>query len=204
MNVLIGFERSGIVRSAFQKLGCNAISCDLERSDIINDPLHRRCDIYNILTRKIWDLVIVHPVCTALAISGNAHYAFGKPNHKKRLDAIKYTTKLWQDVKKYSRHAAMENPVGVLGITPSQTIQPFDFGEDASKKTCLWLSNLPALTPTKKIDGRIIDGVERYSNQTDSGQNKLGPSMDRAYKRAKTYQGIASAMAEQWTPVLSK
>ena len=81
---------------------------------------------------------------------------------------------------------------------PDQIINPYDFGDDASKKTCLWLKNLPSLKPTDYVKPRIIDGKRRWSNQTDSGQNRLTPSEDRAKLRSLTYMGIAKAMAEQW------
>ena len=81
---------------------------------------------------------------------------------------------------------------------PSQMIQPYQFGEDASKKTCLWLKELTPLISTKYVEPRWVNGKPRWSNQTDSGQNKLGPSEDRAMIRSKTYLGIAIAMAEQW------
>ena len=96
---------------------------------------------------------------------------------------------------------ALENPVGVIStaIQPaSQYIQPFEYGHDASKKTGLWLKNLPLLVPTNYIEPRIVDGKMRWANQTDSGQNKLTPSEDRWKDRARTYQGWADAMAQQW------
>ena len=97
---------------------------------------------------------------------------------------------------------ALENPIGCISSQirkPDQTIQPYQFGHDASKSTCLWLKNLPALTPTELIAPRIVDGKRRWANQTDSGQNKLPPSADRWKIRSETYQGIAAAMAAQWT-----
>lgn len=100
---------------------------------------------------------------------------------------------------------AIENPVmhgyatEIIGHTHNQTIQPYDFGEDASKRTCLWLKGLPKLTNTGYFPPRIIDGKPRWSNQTDSGQNKLPPSETRGKDRAKTYEGIAKSMAEQWS-----
>lgn len=96
---------------------------------------------------------------------------------------------------------ALENPVGCISTRirkPTQIIQPYQFGDDASKKTCLWLRNLPPLTPTKYIPPRMVNGKPRWANQTDSGQNKLGPSEDRWKERSRTYQGIADAMATQW------
>ena len=97
----------------------------------------------------------------------------------------------------------IENPIGCLPtfsslMKPTQIIQPYNFGEDASKATCLWLEGLPPLQDTKFIEPRYVDGKPRWSNQTDSGQNKLAPSARRSADRAKTYQGIADAMAEQW------
>jgi hypothetical protein len=96
---------------------------------------------------------------------------------------------------------ALENPIGCISTRirkPEQVIQPYWFGDDASKSTCLWLKNLPPLRPTNFIEGRIVNGKRRWANQTDSGQNRLGPSEDRWKKRSETYLGIAQAMAEQW------
>lgn len=97
----------------------------------------------------------------------------------------------------------MENPVGCINsrlpfMPKPQYVQPYDFGEDASKKTGLWLRGLPPLVPTERVAGRIVNGKERWANQTDSGQNNLGPSDDRWKLRSYTYQGIADAMAKQW------
>jgi hypothetical protein len=96
----------------------------------------------------------------------------------------------------------LENPIGCISTRvrkPDQTIQPHQFGHDASKATCLWLKGLPLLTPTKHIAPRLVDGRKRWGNQTDSGQNKLPPSADRWKIRSETYQGIADAMANQWS-----
>lgn len=100
------------------------------------------------------------------------------------------------------RHIAIENPVSVISSRirkPDQIIQPWQFGEDASKATCLWLKNLPPLVPTQSIEPRIVDGKKRWGNQTDSGQNKLAPSADRWKERSRTYPGVADAWASQWT-----
>jgi hypothetical protein len=96
---------------------------------------------------------------------------------------------------------ALENPVSCISSRirkPDQIIQPYEFGEDASKKTCLWLKNLDLLTPTQMAAPRLVDGKPRWSNQTDSGQNRLGPSEDRWKERSRTFVGVAKAMAEQW------
>ncbi len=102
---------------------------------------------------------------------------------------------------------ALENPVSVISSRirkPDQIIQPHQFGHDASKRTCLWLKNLPQLTPTEHIAPRIVGGKSRWANQTDSGQNKLPPSEDRWKIRSETYAGIADAMAAQWTNYIAK
>jgi len=95
----------------------------------------------------------------------------------------------------------LENPISIISSRirkPDQIVNPWQFGHDASKKTCLWLKNLPLLHPTKIIEPRIVEGKKRWANQTNSGQNKLGPSKDRWKIRSETYKGIATAMAEQW------
>lgn len=99
---------------------------------------------------------------------------------------------------------ALENPIGCISTRirkPDQTIQPWQFGHDASKATCLWLKNLPTLKPTQEVAPRIVNGRKRWGNQTDSGQNRLGPSDDRWKIRSETYAGIADAMAAQWGPL---
>jgi hypothetical protein len=132
--------------------------------------------------------VIAHPPCTALCVSGNRHYA-GTQAREDALDFFNIFLNL------PAPYVCVENPVGVISTSlrkPDQYIQPWEYGEDASKKTGLWLKNLPLLTPTNVIK------KERYANQTPSGQNKLGPSPTRAKERGKTYQGIADAIVSQW------
>lgn len=205
MNVLIGMETSGEIRGAFIEKGHNAWSCDLLPSDD-NSDFHYQCDVYDALYGHKWDLIIIHPVCTALCVSGNHVYAYGKPKWNERQESVNYVNKLWNDCIEISDKVCFENPVGVLPtmsyLPKPQYIQPYDFGHDASKKTGLFLYGLPELKQTKRIKGRIIEfkgrQVERWSNQTDSGQNKLGPSTERWKIRSKTYTGIAKAMSEQW------
>ena len=189
-NVLIACEFSGVVRNAFRERGVeNTYSCDLLPSDD-NSSYHYQCDIFDIIHERQWDLMIAHPPCTAVCVSGNRYYA----GTKERLAGINFIERLWELP---IPHICIENPVGVLSTNSSlgkatQYIQPWEFGEDASKKTGLWLKNLPKLKPTNIIK------KDRYSNQTPSGQNKLGPSEDRAKIRSITYKGIAAAMADQW------
>ena len=201
MNVLIGFEESGTIREAFRKRGHNAWSCDLQPARD-ESAFHLQCDIYEAFKFMNWGMIILHPECTALTVAGNHVYAKGKPKYHERLAAISYTRNLWYTALLYADKVCLENPQGVLhtntDLPKPQYIQPYDFGDDASKKTGLTLHNLPKLIPTKRISGRMVNGVERWSNQTDSGQNKLGPSDTRTRDRSKTYQGIADAMASQW------
>jgi len=201
MRVLIGFEESGTIREAFRALGHEAWSCDLQDSRD-NSKFHLKMDIYIALSLDCWDLIILHPMCTALTVAGNHVYAKGKEKHHERIAAIEYTYNLWHEALKYSDKVCLENPQGVLhtntDLPKPQYIQPYEFGEDASKKTGLTLHGLPKLISTKRIQGRLVDGVERWDNQTDSGQNKLAPSPTRSRERGKTYQGIADAMADQW------
>lgn len=201
MKVLVGFEESGVIRGEFLNKGHKAWSCDLQPARDMSKH-HLQMDIYKALHYQEWDLIILHPECTALTVAGNHVYAKGKSKHHERLEAIKYTEKLWYDTIDLCDKVCLENPQGVLhtntDLPKPQYIQPYEFGEDASKKTGLTLHGLPRLKPTRRITGRFVDGVERWSNQTDSGQNRLGPSGTRSRDRAQTYLGIALAMADQW------
>lgn len=143
--------------------------------------------------------MIAHPPCTYLCSSG-LHWNKRVPGRAaKTEEALSFVRRLLDAP---IPRIALENPQGCIStrIRPAdQYIQPYDFGEDASKKTGLWLKNLPRLVPTKRVPGRVVNGIERWSNQTDSGQNRLGPSDDRWAERSKTYPGIAAAMASQWS-----
>lgn len=199
MNILIAYESSGTVREAFRKLGYNAWSCDLQPADD-GSNYHLQGDVEEWISDPVikrWDMIIMHPPCTALAVSGNAHYGSGKAKHQQRIDAIEYTLRVFQLAKANADRVCMENPVGVLPIKASQYIQPYQFGHAESKKTGLWLHNLPKLRPTNVLDKPACG---HWDNQTPSGQNKLGPSPDRWKIRSKTYEGIAQAIADQWGP----
>lgn len=190
MRVLIGCERSGIVRDAFRKLGHDAWSCDVLDAETPS-PYHIKDDVLNHLNDG-WDLAGFHPNCQNLAVSGARYFAQKKDVQERDLEFVR--TLLNAEIPRIY----LENPVGIISSRirkPEQIIQPWMFGEDASKTTSLWLKNLPLLKPTNVII------KERYANQTPSGQNKLGPSKDRAYLRARTYPGIAEAMAIQWSNI---
>lgn len=187
-NVLVACEYSGKVRKAFRDAGFNAWSNDLLPSDD-NSPYHLQADCRDVI-RSGWDLIIMHPPCTALAVSGNRWYGKGMPKHHDRLFSIEWTVRLWELAKNNSPMVAMENPVGVLPIQPSQYVQPWQFGHGETKKTGLWLHNLPPLVSTNVVPGR------------EQRIWKLPPSADRWKVRSETFQGIADAMASQWGRVL--
>ncbi len=195
MRVLVACEYSGTVRDAFSRAGHFAMSCDLLPTE--QEGLHYQGDIRDIL-HDGWDLMIAHPPCTYLCSSG-LHSNKKRPERAQMtLDALEFVQLLLDaPIPKI----ALENPIGAISTQirkPDQTVQPYQFGHDASKATCLWLKNLPLLQPTQEILPRMIDGKPRWSNQTDSGQNKLPPSKDRWKIRSTTYLGIAEAMARQW------
>lgn len=195
MRVLVACEFSGTVREAFNKRGHDAWSCDLMPTEApgnhITGDIREKLSTHDIYDMK-WDLMIAHPPCTYLASSG-LHWNTRRPQRQAQtelaLDFVRFLLDAPID------RIALENPIGCISSRirkPDQIIQPWMFGEDASKSTCLWLKNLPPLKPTNIIK------KDRYANQTASGQNKLGPSPDRWKLRSVTYQGIADAMAEQW------
>jgi len=214
MKVLIACESSGTVRDAFIALGHDALSCDLMPAD--NGGPHYQGDVLDILNEG-WDLMIAHPPCTYLSSSGMHWTTRGKRDPQLTEDALEFVRLLMNAP---IERIAIENPIGVISTRirkPNQIIQPYQFGHDASKATCLWLKGLPALIPTEMVDARMVckdckntqkwstccdkcqgELMYRWANQTDSGQNRLAPSADRWKQRSKTYEGIANAMAQQW------
>jgi hypothetical protein len=192
LKVLVACEYSGRVRDAFTRMGHFAMSCDLLPTDA--PGLHYQGDVTDILDQG-WDIMIAHPPCTYLSVSGMHWTTRGLRDPQLTEDALDFVRLL---INAPVPRIAIENPISVISSRirkPDQIIQPWWFGHDASKKTCLWLKNLPLLTPTNKLEG---DDKTRRGNQTASGQNKLPPSKDRWKIRSETYQGIADAMAAQW------
>jgi hypothetical protein len=186
MKVLIACESSGTVRDAFRALGHDALSCDLLPSD--NGGLHYQGDVRDLIDGSWeWDLMIAHPPCTHLAVSG-ARWFKSKPPEWQR-DALAFV-RLLMDAP--IPRIAVENPVSIISSQirkPDQIIQPWQFGHGETKTTCLWLKNLPKLIPTNIVEGR----ADRI--------HKMAPGPNRWKERSKTYQGIAKAMAEQWSNI---
>jgi hypothetical protein len=189
MKVLIACEYSGAVRDAFIQQGHDAMSCDLLPTDV--DGPHYHGNVFDVINDG-WDLMIGHPPCTHLAVSGARWF---KDKVEEQKEALAFVQRLMDaPIEKI----AIENPVSVISSRirkPDQIIQPWMFGHPEAKATCLWLKNLPKLVVTDILS---LPESGRWENQTPSGQNKLGPSPLRWKERSKTYQGIANAMAQQW------
>lgn len=181
MNVLIACEFSGIVREAFRARGHNAWSCDLLPAED-GSGYHFLGDVIPYLQRH-WDLMIAHPPCTHLAVSGARWFKGKQEEQNKSLDFVK------QLLEAPIPKIAIENPVSIISTRirkPDQIIQPWQFGHGETKATCLWLKNLPKLIPTDIVLGR------------EARIHRLPPSKDRWKERSRTYTGIATAMANQW------
>jgi hypothetical protein len=161
---------------------------------------HYQGDVRDVLYSQWWDLLIAHPPCTYLSSSG-LHWNKRRPGRSDLTEEALAFVRLLLDAP--VAHIALENPVGAISSRirkPDQIIQPWMFGHDASKATCLWLKGLPCLEPTNVLPG---GRSARRANQTASGQNRLAPGPDRWKERSRTYQGIADAMADQWTRALA-
>ena len=180
MRVLVACEYSGAVRDAFRARGHEAVSCDLLPSETPGP--HYEGDIRDIINAN-WDLMIAHPPCTHLAVSGARWF---KDKQKEQAEALEFVRLLLAaDIPRI----ALENPVSIISSKvrkPDQIIQPWQFGHGETKATCLWLKNLPRLRPTNIVEGR------------EARVHKMAPSPDRWKERSRTYAGIAAAMAEQW------
>jgi len=182
MKVLIACEFSGIVRDAFIRQGHNAVSCDLLPTERLGPHIHD--DVFEYLHHKgDWDLMIAFPPCTHLAVSGARWFKDKRKEQEQALDFVRLL--LNADIPRI----CLENPVGVISTKirkPDQIIQPWQFGHGETKKTCLWLKDLPLLKPTN-----IVSGREGRVWREPPGEN-------RWKNRSRTYQGIADAMAKQW------
>jgi len=234
-NVLIACEESQTVCKAFRKLGFNAYSCDILPCSGGHPEWHLHCDVLGVIRDKKgvletgeefvldgdWDLMIAHPPCTYLSVSGARWYYHPEDKDlpvEKRRPHPNFPTRA-QDRKEAIEfflalahadipHIAIENPVGIMSKLfqkPNQIVQPYWFGDEATKTTCLWLKNLPILTPTKMVGKgeRVVlsSGKSLPKWYSDSFNTKISTEMRRTL-RSKTFQGFADAMAEQWSKIL--
>ena len=183
MRVIVACEYSGRVREAFRKLGHDAWSCDILESED-DSEFHIQTCIEDIINDG-WDLMIAHPPCTHLAVSGARHFK-AKQESGVQQEALDFVRLLLEaDIPKI----ALENPISIISSKirkPDQIIQPWQFGHGETKATCLWLKGLPKLVPTNIVEGR------------EQRIHKMPPSPTRWKERSRTYQGIADAMAQQW------
>lgn len=180
MKILIACEYSGIVREEFSKLGHDVWSCDLLETEIPGN--HLQCDVREIFGEG-WDMMIAHPPCTHLAVSGARWFKEKKEEQKEALEFVRLL--LNAPIKK----VALENPISIISShirKPDQIIQPWQYGHGETKATCLWLQNLPKLQPTNIVEGR------------EQRIWKMPPSKNRWKERSRTFEGIAQAMANQW------
>jgi site-specific DNA-cytosine methylase len=180
MRVLVACEFSGAVRDAFASLGHDAWSCDILPSERAGN--HIQGDVLDVL-RERWDIMIAHPPCTHLAVSGARWFSAKRAEQAEALGFVRAL------LDAPIPHIALENPVSIISSRirkPDQIIQPWQFGHGETKATCLWLKNLPPLVPTKIVDGR------------EARVHRMPPSPDRWRERSRTFPGIAAAMASQW------
>lgn len=236
--ILIGCEESQAICLAFRELGFQAFSCDLKPCSGGHTEWHLQMDVFEAIKLKKWHLAIFHPDCTYLTVSGLFRNLKDSVRAEKTERSLQFVCDLLNCGIPY---VAIENPVGCIstrvfkyigwfgdqkpvykvfprplthgGFKPAQTIQPYDFNEDASKRTCLWtLGGLPKLKHTGYYPPRIVNGKKRWGNQTDDGQNKLmidgkwiayNDPRTKTY-RSKTYHGIATAIAKQWGDFIKK
>ncbi len=185
MRVLVACEYSGRVRRAFAALGHFAVSVDLHEPAEDGSPMHIMGDALSVANSEQWDMMIAHPPCTHLAVSGARHFKAKQADGRQQaaLDFVKALMDAPID------RIAIENPISIISTKirkPDQIIQPWMFGHGETKATCLWLKGLPLLTPTDTVDGR------------DNRIHRMPPSPTRWKERSRTYQGIADAMASQW------
>jgi hypothetical protein len=181
MRVLVACEFSGIVRDAFIRKGHNAMSCDLLPTE--SPGPHYKGDIWAMLSTRSWDLMVAHPPCTHLAVSGARWF---KEKREEQEAALRFV-RLLLDAP--IPRIALENPISIISTRirkPDQIIQPWMFGHPETKATCLWLKNLPKLVPTNIVEGR------------EARIHREPPGPDRWKNRSRTMQGIANAMADQW------
>ncbi len=205
LNVLILCEESGVMRQAFRELGHDAWSCDIEPARDAS-KYHFQDDCLDVLSKRYhedkalqWDLIIFHPPCEKMCVSGNRWYGKGMAMHGDRLRSISWTTCVWDHICAATEHAAMENPVSVLWKyqnCPVDYVQPFEYGHQETKKTGLALHNLPPLKPTNVL---VIPPSGSDERKSWEKVWRMAPGPNRKRDRSETYSGIAAAAAAQWS-----
>jgi hypothetical protein len=211
---LIGCEESQAVCKAFRSLGVEAYSCDLKECSGGHPEYHLQMDVFKAIDLTDWAFIGLHPVCTKMTLTGNRHYAPGKAKHFERLEAVEWTIKLWEYACKKAKYVYMENPMGAMNgdkrLPKPQIIQPYFFGDEFQKTTCLWLQNLDPLYHNKQanlFDSNVTHVGKGEFVVFDSGKKhpkwyadalKEKPEMRREL-RSKSFLGISSAMAAQWS-----
>ena len=224
--VIVGYSCCQLTRRAFAANGAAAFTCDLLPARGDSQLWHMQCDVWEAINSRQWDFGIFHPMCTYLTVS--SAWAFNDPDYD-RYPGVGYHQRVSPDTltgaaRRKQRDieltnfkrllelpfpAIIENPavsfINTAIRPPTQVVQPYEYGDDASKATGLWhndaalAANLPLLTPTRRIEPRIVNGKPRWGNQTDSGQNNIGPSEDRWLIRSQTYPGIAAALGSTYS-----
>ena len=204
MKVLVACEESQEVCKAFRELGHEAYSCDIQECSGGHPEWHLKQDVIPLLTQE-WDLIIAHPPCTFLTVTGNRWFnveRYGDKAIQRQKDREKAVEFFMQFVNAKCEKIAIENPIGYMSTAykkPTQIIHPYMFGDPARKATCLWLKGLPKLTPTNIVEPIIIhyQNGKGTDNPWHMETMKLPPK-ERSKARSKTFPGIAKAMAEQW------
>ena len=222
---LIGFEESQAVTRSMREFGINAFSCDLKETSGLYPEYHIKCDIYEAINYRKWDFIGLHPPCTAMTLAGNRTYGIGKPKYQQRLSAVEWTVNLWKYATSICDKVYMENPIGAMQKNPNlpkpQIVQPYFFGDEAQKSTCLWLHGLPPLVHSKEDNlfeskTHVEKGGFYYWNDPKTGRKKRQPlwyaqakgfggkqkNVDYGETRSKTFYGIANAMAQQWSKII--
>jgi hypothetical protein len=197
MRVLVACEFSGTVRDAFIKAGHNAVSCDLELSETPGP--HIQDDILNVIKfPNTWDLMIAHPPCTHLAVSGARHFAKKIADGRQQQGIDLFMALANSNIPRY----AIENPIGIMSSKwrkPDQIIHPWEYGHSVTKATCLWLKELPKLVPTNVVDKGAVWTAKSGKRMSQwYYDSSCLPPKEREKMRNKTFQGIADAMAQQW------
>ena len=212
--VLIGCEESQTVTKSFRSLGVEAYSCDLKDCSGGRPEWHLKMDIYDAINLKKWDFIGLHPVCTKITFSGNRHYAPNKPRNKERIESVESTINLWNYACSHAKHVYMENPMGAMNsdkrLPKPQIIQPYFFGDEFQKTTCLWLKNLNYLyhnktpnlfdenvthvSPGKMWISKSGNVFPEWIAKSPSTNNEANRTL-----RSKTFPGISRAMAVQWS-----